>query len=887
LLEWQSKWKKNRFARAPRPNQSQDIPTLSSLLARLDDFCTRHAWIIVVLAGLLAITSGTYVAQNFKIDTDINKLISPDLPWRKQELAFSRAFPQHAITAVVDAPTSELATNASSALMHELSKRKDLFESVEDPQSSPLFVRNGLLFLPTEDLARTTDALIQAQPLIQTLAPDQTLRGLAQVLSLVLTGVSVNLISLEDLVHPLTMAATTVEQVLAGRFAAFSWRELMRGEPPQPGDLRRFIQIRPILDFASLTPGSKATQAIRQASADLDLAAHDSARVRLTGLVPIEDEEFATLTEGLVPNTIATVAMVLLILWLALKSPRIIVAVVITIFVGLTATAALGLWLVTAFNPISIAFAVLFVGIGVDFGIQYSVRYRAERYELDDLRIDLVRTARDVGAPLTLAAAATAVGFFSFLPTAYGGFSELGEIAGVGMIVAYVGSITLLPALLSLLKPPGEPEPIGFSVLAPIDSFTERHRIPIIITTIIIVLGGLPLLFHLRFDFNPMNLRSPKVESIATYLDLRSDPATGASSIDVLAPSLTAANQMSERLLKLPEVSRVITLETFIPDDQPAKLELIRQTVETLVPTLQLPPKSAPSDQETVTALERVAAALVTVAGDRTTAGADAARRLAKSLSQLASADAALRAQSEKVFIAPLRSAFDDLRNLLQATQITDQTIPREFGQEWIKDDGRARVQVYPKGDPNDNEVLRRFARAVQAVEPTASGGPIAILEAGRSVVTAFIQAGVMAVISITILLWIALRRFGDVLLTLVPLLLAGAVTLEICVAIGLQLNFANIIALPVLLGVGVAFKIYYIMAWRAGQTGLLQSSLTRAVIFSAMTTATAFGSLWLSSHPGTSSMGKLMALTLACTMFAAVLFQPLLMGRPRDTGKA
>ena len=143
------------------------------------------------------------------------------------------------------------------------------------------------------------------------------------------------------------------------------------------------------------------------------------------------------------------------------------------------------------------------------------------------------------------------------------------------MIVAYLGSITLLPALLSLLKPPGEPEPIGFSVLAPIDSFTERHRNTIIVTTIIILLGGLPLLSHLRFDFNPMNLRSSKVKSIAAYLDLRSDPATGASSIDVLAPSLTAANQMSERLLKLPEVSRVITLKTFIPDDQPAKLELI------------------------------------------------------------------------------------------------------------------------------------------------------------------------------------------------------------------------------------------------------------------------------------------------------------------------
>ena len=190
---------------------------------------------------------------------------------------------------------------------------------------------------------------------------------------------------------------------------------------------------------------------------------------------------------------------------------------------------------------------------------------------------------------------------------------------------------------------------------------------------------------------------------------------------------------------------------------------------------------------------------------------------------------------------------------------------------------------MHPKGDPNDNETLRQFARAVLAVEPSASGGPIAILETGHTIIRAFVEAGIYALISIALLLWIVLRRFTDVLLTIIPLLLAGVVTLELCVAIGLKLNFANIIALPLLLGVGVAFKIYYITAWRAGQTGLLQSSLTRAVIFSAMTTATAFGSLWLSSHPGMSSMGQLLALSLACTLAAAVLFQPVLMGPPRE----
>jgi len=139
----------------------------------------------------------------------------------------------------------------------------------------------------------------------------------------------------------------------------------------------------------------------------------------------------------------------------------------------------------------------------------------------------------------------------------------------------------------------------------------------------------------------------------------------------------------------------------------------------------------------------------------------------------------------------------------------------------------------------------------------------------------------------ISLLLWIVLRRIGDVLLTLVPLLLAGVVTMEICALVGFPLNFANIIALPLLLGVGVAFKIYYVMAWRAGQTQMLQSSLTRAVFFSAMATATAFGSLWFSSHPGTSSMGRLLALSLVCTLAAAVLFQPVLMGKPRESSKA
>jgi uncharacterized protein len=861
---------------------------LKAMLAFIVGNCRRHAWSIIALAAVLAFVSGIYTSRHFAIDTDINRLISSDLPWRQHELAFSRAFPQRdgTIFAVVDAPTTELASQAGVALAERLSRQEDLFRAVDEPQNSQLFVRDGLLFLATNELEGSLGALTQAQPLLQTLVNDPSLRGLQQFLSLGLTGVQVKRITLDAMTHPLSMAAVTLENVLAARPSSFSWQEMMRGEPPQPGDLRRYIQIRPVLDYASLEPGQRATQAIRQAAADLKLDTQYQARVRLTGPVAIQDEEFGTLKENVMRNTIGTVLVVLAILWLALKSPKIIFAVFISIFVGLVITAALGLWLVGALNPISIAFAVLFVGIGVDFGIQFSVRYRAERYENDDLPAALVSTAKNVGVPLTLAAATTAAGFFSFLPTAYGGFSELGEIAGVGMIVAYLTSITLLPALLRVLNPPGEKEPLGFRSLAPIDRFTERHRVAIITGTLVVVLGGLPLLYFLQFDFNPMNLRSPKAESIATYLDLRSDPATGASAIDILAPSLAVARDMADREARVSEVLRVLTLDSFIPGDQEPKLAAIQKAAKVLGPALAQAVHPPPSDEDNVAALRVGADALIQTAGENIGPGADAARRLAAAMSQLAKADPAMRAKAQAIFISPLKTSLDSLRNMLRAERVTEQNIPPDFAADWITPDGQARVQVFPRGDPNDNEVLRQFAQAVLAVEPTASGGPIAILQSGYTVTHAFMQAGFTALISIAIMLWVTLRRVGDVLLTLIPLLLAGALTLEICVVIGMPLNFANIIALPLLLGVGVAFKIYYIMAWRAGQSNLLQSSLTRAVIFSAATTATAFGSLWLSSHPGTSSMGKLLTLTLACTMLAAVVFQPLLMGPPREIKK-
>ncbi|MBO0739537.1 MAG: MMPL family transporter, partial [Alphaproteobacteria bacterium] len=492
--------------------------------------------------------------------------------------------------------------------------------------------------------------------------------------------------------------------------------------------------------------------------------------------------------------------------------------------------------------------------------------------------------ARKSGAPLALAAAATALGFSSFLPTSYRGLSELGQIAGSGMIIAFLTSITLLPALLTVLKPPAERYPMGFSALAPVDWFLQRYRGPVIATTLAVVALASPLLAFLPFDFNPLHVRNPHAPSVASFLDIRRDAQTGANAIDIIAANASDAGAIGHRLSRLPQVWRTLTLASFVPDDQGEKLKLIKAAADAIEPSLNPSQTAAPpSDDEVVRALASTANELSMIAGEAKGAGGDAARRLSGLLLQLAQADPSVRQRVDAAVAGPLRFSLDLLREQLRAQPITADALPPGLKRAWVTPDGRARVQVLPKGDPDDTNALRAFVTAVLTRYPDATGPAVLMYEAGDTVVRAFIKAGIFALSAIAVLLWVTLRRVRDVLLTVIPLLVAGVVTLELCVVLDLPLNFANILALPLLLGVGVAFKIYYIMAWRSGKTALVQSTLTRAVIFSAMTTASAFGSLWLSSDPGTSSMGKLMALALVSTMAAAVFFQPALMGRPRD----
>ncbi len=868
--------------------EDTDDRMLTRIIARIVATCSRHALWVVLLSVLLTGLSAWFAATHFAINTDSNTLIASDLPWRQRQDAFNRAFPQSdgLILMVLDGATPEAAQDAADHIVARLKDDTQNFDFVRLPPEQTFFGKDGLLFQPVAKVQQVADQLNKAQPLIATLADDPSLRGLSQMIGMMGIGIEQGKIPLDQVQPFFGHMADTIDGALAGKLVPFSFQGLAGGTDDQAYPNRRFVQLKPKLDYGALEPGAAATDVVHKAVQDLNIGPQTGVTVRLTGQIPLDDQEFGTLKEGFALNSVLTVLAVVFLLWLALKSGRLIVAVFLATAVGLVMTAALGLLMVGALNLISVAFAVLFIGIGVDFGIQFSVRYRDERYIEDALVPAIVGAGVKAGRPLLLAAAATTAGFYSFLPTDYRGVSELGLIAGSGMIIAFVVAITLLPALIRLFNPPSEGTEVGYAFLAPVDHFLETHRLLVIAATLGPVIVMSPLLFHVHFDFDPLNLNSDKAEAVATIRDLAKDPNTTPYKIDVLEPTLAKANAVAATLAGLPEVASAKTLDAYVPPEQEPKLLLISDLKDTLGPSLDpgADLKPAPTDAENIDALKGAVVRLDKAALKGTGDAQATAKRLSAAVARLADpAEAKARDVATQAFVPAMHLLVDQIKGLISAERVTADSLPARIHRDWVTDDGQARIEVTPKDLSTSNASLETFGDAVLKVVPDATGQPIVIRDSGASVIHAFIEAGLLALASIAVLLYLALRRIVDVLLTLVPLILAGLLTMEITVLIGMPLNFANIIAIPLLLGLGVAFKIYFVLAWRAGQRHVLQSSLTRAVFFSASCTAVAFGSLWASSHPGTSSMGKLLALSLVCTLVSAIFFQPALMGPPRD----
>lgn len=860
---------------------------MTHLLDRWTGLMRRFAWGVVALTLAAVAAAGLYAVRSVAIDTNTVDMLSAELPFRKADRAMAAAFPQgvDAIVVVIDADTPERAEAAGAALSEGFRARPEVFGPVFDPAGDPFFRRNGLLFLEPDRLAEVADQLAAAQPFIASLAADPSLRGLFNVLSLAIENIGAAGAGAMPIAPALDAIAAAVEAEAAGRPSPLSWQALMFGAEPDPQQLRRIIVLNPPLNYASLQPAAGAIAAIRALAADLGLGEESGVRVRLTGDAALADEELKSAhLDGITPMLISF-GLVALLAFICFRGVKLSLATLATVLAGVVFTAAAAIALVGTLNLLSVAFFVLFIGLAVDFGIHYTLRYK----EGLDLGLEhapaLGRAATGVGGALALAALCAAIGFFAFLPTDYVGLAELGLIAGTGMAIALVLSLSLLPALLSLA--PGKPRPedageFEHNLLDRLRVWAEARPKPILAAAVVVAAIALAIAPRAHFDFDPLHLKDGRAESVATLYDLMESGLNEAYAIGALAADLPAAEAIARRARALPEVADARTLASFVPDAQDEKLGIIDGLALILEPSLQSEVAPPPTPAQAVAALSRLKSALSTLAASDDPAAAAAGRviaafdRLAAERREhdvLAGLDAAL--------LTGLPQQLETLRTLLEARPVGLADLPQDLRARWIAADGRARVAIYPSEKvAEDTQALNRFVAAVQTIAPDAIGAPVIIVEAGRAVEIAFLEAAGLAIAGIALLLVILLRNVRDIALVFAPLLLAALLTVAASAAFDMPFNFANVIVLPLLFGLGVAASLNLVIRERQeGEAGAMMGSCTpRAVVFSALTTVASFGTLALSAHPGIAGMGLLLAIAIGLTLASTVVVLPALM---------
>lgn len=861
----------------------------SDLVVRLVERCRRAAPWVAAATLLASAALGTYAATHLSIDADESKLLSRDLPWQQREARYEALFPDtvDTLVVVIDGSTSAQADAAAADLAARLAAQPARFRSVQRPDAGPFFRQNGLLFLDVPELAALSEHLIQAQPMIGGLTADPSLRGLFNALKLALAGVQHGDIDASSLSGPVSAIAAAIDGAVAGTPKPMAWDEIFTGRSPRPQELRRFIITQPVLDYTALEPGSAASAAIRTAARDLGLGPERGVRVRLTGPVALNDDELASVRQGAALSTGLSAVLVVLFLFFALRSLRLIAVVIATLAAGFALTAAFATFAVGTLNVISTAFAVMFLGTAVDFAIQFTVRTRAERHRTADPVKALHTATRRIATPLTLAATTTALGFLSFVPTDYRGISELGLIAAGGMVIALGLSFTLLPALLTLVRPSAETGSVGFSRAAPLDRFLLRRRSAVLAVSGCLAVAAAATLPWVQFDFNPLHLKDPHSESMATLLDLAGDPETTPFAANVVAPSPEAAADIASRLSALPAVGEVLSLDSLIPQNQDEKLSILADLNFFLGPALtpanaQTPP-TAPELRAAATALLAELRRVESLSGPGS-ALATLRRAVAGALDR--GSDDAFWSALHGALVPGFLAELSQLREALKASPVTRATLPPDLVRAWVAPSGENRVQAVMRGNILDNTALAAFRAQVQAAVPDATGPAITIQESADTITHALVIAGASAAVTITLVLLVALRRPREVFFVLAPLVLAALLTLATGVIAGLPLNFANVITLPLLLGIGVAFDIYFVVRWREGMTDFLSSATARAVLFSALTTIGAFGTLVLSSHRGTAEMGALLVIALGYALLATFVLLPALLGPPASPSR-
>ena len=815
-----------------------------------------YRWPRLVLAVLLGLMLLSAVgASQLRIDADSSAMLSSDLPAQARAHALNRTFPglKSAVLIVVEADRSDTADLAVRALVDGLERETAWIERVFAPAVDPFMAAHGFLYRPAEEVDEILTRLSKSANMIAALREDQTVDGFLRALAEAGVLAERAEIGPDALARLHREAAEVLAADRTGVPRRFAWSALLENEPPSKRTIR-VITVTPRLDPTRLSPARPALDAIRGVVAMMDPALGAEVDVSITGEPALRAEEMASVVDTIGLSLGGALILVMAILWIGLRSLRQAIASLGCVVVGIVLTLGITGVTIGALNLVSVAFVVLMVGLGIDFAVHLLAHVSEMRRDGVTVSDAMRLSAERIGLALVLAGFTTAAAFLAFTTTAFAGMAQLGAIGAIGVMVALGVTVTLIPALTALFPgrvPRAAPRPI---VGAPV----WRHA-PVAALAI-----GLVLLVpasNVRFDADPVALRDPASGSVDAFRTLARDPDRTPYRASVLAPDAEAAAEIAARLVNLPGIAAALSIADLVPEDQDDKLT----TLDFAAPSIEL---ALDGEAEALAGLDVDAdplAALRATLADTSEAAALGAELQAYAERRSDATDGPL---GDRIF-STFPMLLDRLGAMLEADYVTAETVPAAMTERFRAPDGTHRVEVLPQEDLRDPAALDRFATTVLEAAPDAAGGPVQLWAAGKTVSTAMVQAVLLAALTTAVLAYAVLRRASDVFAVLLPLVLAEVAMAAGSFLLGVPFNYANVIVLPLVIGIGVDSGIHVALRERQAPGAVLATSTGRAVVVSALTTVAAFSTLAISDHRGTASMGIL----LTVAVLAALLF--------------
>ena len=847
------------------------LQLIEKVLTAWADAARRGGVLLGVLIAAATVLAGYYAATNLKVNTDTSSMLDPNLPFQQRAAELREAFPQIKtdIIVIARAPTLDEADAYISDLRTALLDKPEEFSAVFAPAQEPFFRQNGLLYLSEGELESRLTQMSKASGLIETLIQSPTVGTLFSTLA-----DNDKLAERSDLGQDTLQAlyrelGDVVEASLEGEARPFSWMGALDTGDETSGAYTRLLYATPALDFTRLQPAKPGIRAIRAEIDTLNEKYNGRVESYITGDPALRVEELEAVTTGIGMSMLLSLILVSLLLLMCYRSVGMAIITLAGLIVTITLTSAFAAAFVGELNLVSVAFTVLLVGLGLDFAIHLLLHVQERRAAGQEIAEALKGALHEVGPALAIAAPTTALAFLSFVPTKFDGIAQLGIIAGAGVIIAFFVSVTFLPAALAGF-PNARPRQHSGRVRA---FFIVLSKVsgPIAIITILLGVAALVLMPQVRFNADQMALRNPNAPSVVGFNLLFDDTETAPYRLTRLVSSQEDALDSAARASALASVASTRSLPDFVPEDQDAKLELIDFGAGTLVFALDAEPNSI----EGTGATDGIA----TLQARLNTAYTDGpGARLAALLSDLqVTSDPALVASLQENIFVYWPQLITLLRSQMTADYIDTDALPASLRERYYSQDGSWRVDILPEKDLRDRRALDEFVDEVEVLFPDLAGGAYQAEKAGEIISAAMLQATSIAFAIIAIFLWLLVRRIRIVLLVLFPLLLAAILTAATGVLLDMPFNYANVIVLPLLIGIGVDSGIHLVLRHDqvAAGEGVFGTSTPRAVLFSALTTVASFGSLMLSPHRGTASMGELLSIAIAYTLVCTLLVLP------------